>query len=179
VAKKSGCLEVELPSGHICKIDENDKWILEKFPHWRININQGRIGAVIVTRYLKSEYGSVREDRYLHRIVMHRADGHKGQIDHRDRNPLNNTKGNLRWVNSEQNSRNSPKRSKKWTSQFRGVHKNNYTKCESWVAQIKVNGRAKHLGSFKTEKEAAIAYNEMSEKLYGEYGWLNDVGESK
>lgn len=176
--KKDGFINVHLPSGDIAAIDSGDRWILEEFPHWRINNVNGRIRSVMLTRYIKTDYGSVREDRYLHLIVMSKSPRlHGYQIDHKDRNPLNNRKNNLRWVTPSQNARNSKKRSRIFTSEYRGVHKTKVNKSNPWVSQIKIDGKAKHLGCFKTARDAAIAYNKISAELYGEYGWKNDIGD--
>lgn len=43
-------------------------------------------------------------------------------------------------------------------------HKRN----KKYQSQIKINGKRKHLGSFKTEAEAAEAYMKAARKHYGE-----------
>jgi len=67
------------------------------------------------------------------------------------------------------------------TSKYLGVclHKTKeQTKKEekiyySWIAQITVNMNKKHLGSFKTELEAAIIYNIAARKYHREFANLN------
>ncbi len=44
-----------------------------------------------------------------------------------------------------------------------------------WVAQIMINGKVKHLGTFTSELQAAAAYNRASIKYYGRYAVLNNT----
>lgn len=95
------------------------------------------------------------------------------QIDHINRNRLDNRRCNLRLVNKFQNSWNKEKYKTKIPprSRYKGV-----VKCgNNWRSRISVNGKRIYLGSFKTEKEAALAYNEACKIHHGEYGVLNDI----
>lgn len=60
---------------------------------------------------------------------------------------------NCRWVSHKTNIRNKGKQ-KNCSSKYLGVcyNKNN----KNWRAYVSIEGRNKHLGSFKTEKEAAL-----------------------
>ncbi len=89
-------------------------------------------------------------------------------IDHVDRDPLNNRRGNLRWVTHTENRRNSrlPKNN---TSGFRGVSRNS----ESWVARIGVGVTRRYLGFFASAEEAAHAYDQAARVLHGEFAQLN------
>ena len=42
-----------------------------------------------------------------------------------------------------------------------------------WHAQIQFDGRKKHLGTFRTQIEAALRYDEVARKLYGNAAKLN------
>ena len=84
---------------------------------------------------------------YTHRIVwlIFHKDWPTGEIDHIDRNKLNNTINNLR-DNTSMNKRNRA-----------GIK--GYYKCRNkWCASIKYNYKRYYLGSFNTKEEAAIAY---------------------
>jgi hypothetical protein len=78
------------------------------------------------------------------------------EIDHIDRNRLNNNISNLRIANRQLNSRNTNKR-KGCSSNYKGV---SYYKSRcKWIAKITINYKGHHLGCFQTEAEAGIAYN--------------------
>ena len=57
------------------------------------------------------------------------------------------------------------------TSKYIGVSKSKV----SWWARINAKGRHIHIGSFKTEKEAALAYNVEALKYFGDKARLNEV----
>lgn len=63
----------------------------------------------------------------------------------------------------ELNKRNSKARSGN-TSGFKGVS----TQRGRWIAMININGKNTCLGSFKTKKEAAQAYDSAVIEHYGE-----------
>jgi len=87
----------------------------------------------------------------MHREVMG-ALNHTKPIDHIDRNPLNNTKNNLRFCTYFENSRNTGIY-KNNTSGFKGVywHKNR----KKWQSSVIKNGKWINLGIFE-DKNLAI-----------------------
>ena len=91
-------------------------------------------------------------------------------LDHRDRDPLNNRKSNLRFCTHAENTRNRgiPKNNK---SGFKGVLK----RGNEWIAQIGINKKTLYLGSFKNKITAAIAYNAACLKHHGEFAYLNPI----
>ena len=92
----------------------------------------------------------------------------KLQVDHIDHNGLNNQKYNLRNCTFTQNRMNRI-RNKNNTSNYKGVtHDDGYI-----YAQINANGKHIRLGSFKTEKDAALAYDKAAQKYHGEFAYLN------
>ena len=91
----------------------------------------------------------------LHRLVaLHYIDNpeNKEQVDHIDRNPLNNDISNLRWVTRSENNLNKDVYG---VIPFRGVtkHRNKFQAC------IYIDGKRKHIGIFDTPEEAGEAFN--------------------
>jgi hypothetical protein len=107
----------------------------------------------------------------LSRLLMEPIpEGH--EIDHKDRNPLNNRMSNLRYATSSQNKAN--KTCGLNTSGFKGVC---WDKARhKWVARISRHRKHYHIGRFDSIKEAALAYNEKAVELFGEFALLNKVG---
>lgn len=162
-------MEIKLPCGAICLIDKKDSWIRKVFTSWyKVR------GHVCCERYIKTKYGRAREKYYLHRLII--GSVVKGfEVDHINRNGLDNRRCNLRLATRGENTMNKVK-SKKATSKYRGVcYRQSINKKNPWTAYIEKKGKRYELGYFKTENEAARAYNKKSKQLWGEFAFLNDV----
>lgn len=108
--------------------------------------------------------------------------GKKVQVDHIDRNKMNNRKSNLRICDSFGNARNRGER-KNNTSGFTGVI---YKKSENkWYASFSINKKRKYIGGFDDFKDAVIARYRAEQEYYGEYAphtlqdVINVVGKEK
>lgn len=106
---------------------------------------------------------------YMHRMVMSAPDG--VQVDHINRNPLDNRIENLRFCSSVENNRN--RASSTGLSKYKGVTFDKRRK--KWYAQTKLSGKRVHLGTFENERDAAIAYNVYAQRNFGEFALLNEV----
>jgi len=120
---------------------------------------------------------AVREDDsgtfvYIHRVIMQATPA--TIVDHIDGNGLNNLKANLRFVNRSQNAFNSYK--PKGISKYKGVWFRGDRK-KKWNAEVTVEGTKIYLGAFRTENEAAQAYNDCVVKLLGNFARLNEIRE--
>lgn len=105
----------------------------------------------------------------LHRYILN-YDGDL-VIDHIDGNPANNRRKNLRICTQYQNMINSKIRSDS-NNNYKGVK---YRGSGNYQARIQKDGKRYNLGTFKTEEDAAIAYNEKALELFGEYAKLNKI----
>ena len=114
--------------------------------------------------------GSIFNKKYAaHRIVFALVHGHwpEAEIDHVDGDRLNNRPGNLRNATRSQNQCNvGTMRSN--TSGAKGVSWDRDR--EMWRADIMLHYKRKHLGMFKTVKDAADAYRNASAKMHQEFG---------
>lgn len=108
----------------------------------------------------------------LHRHLMKAAEGQT--VDHKNLDKGDCRKDNLRLASYSQNNVNKVKTSKETTSKYKGVYK--YVgRPAPWWAHIKFNNKRKSLGYFRTELEAAKAYNKAAKELHGEFASLNDI----
>lgn len=114
---------------------------------------------------------------YLHRLIMGLLDATRSVfVDHIDGNGLNNYRTNIRVTNNMGNQRNARKRlSAKTSSPYKGVCFDADKSKSPWVARITLSGKQKHLGCYRTEIEAARAYNQAAMKIFGPYAFLNEL----
>jgi len=103
----------------------------------------------------------------MHRLIMQPPEGMV--VDHIDGNGLNNRRSNLRICTPHQNSFNQPQRP--GTSRFKGVSFRR--DCGKWDVQIRMKGKALHLGLYEDEEQAAHVYDCKAVELYGRFAYLN------
>jgi len=111
----------------------------------------------------------------LHRLIMEVLDAPRSVlIDHIDHNGLNNSRINLRITNNKGNQQNRRKHPiNENTSFYKGVNFDSKNKTNPWRAYIKYAGKVKHLGYYKTEIDAALAYNKAATEHFGDMAFLN------
>jgi hypothetical protein len=103
----------------------------------------------------------------VHRMILGITDK-EVKIDHINHNPLDNRRINLRICTDSQNQGNRLPNSKT-VSKYKGVYPLN----GKWAAKVK----RKHLGTFETQEEAALVYNEAAKVQFGDFAYLNALGE--
>lgn len=96
--------------------------------------------------------GGVQRTYRLHREIMGLVPGDGLEVDHINRNRLDNRRSNLRVATRMMNAQNTSGQ-RKSTSPHRGVHWAKH--IGKWVANIKIDGRVRNLGCFEDELEAA------------------------
>jgi hypothetical protein len=106
---------------------------------------------------------------FMHRAIMGASDGEI--VDHVNGDTLDNRKQNLRFVTASQNARNVRSSQRQKRGEFKGTWY--YEKKGIWHAKISINNRSKTIGCFKTEEEAARAYDEAAMAHFGEYAATN------
>lgn len=146
--------EIHLVSGEIVQVSDEDWLYLMPFS-WHL-----------------FKYVECPELGYMHQVVAKRMGLTGEQVDHTDRNKLNNQRSNLRAATNQQNhaNRDTPSHN---TSGYKGVSWDKNRKL--WSAGIMYNGRRIFLGRFACPKQAAVAYNLKAKELFGEYAKLNEV----
>ena len=115
-----------------------------------------------------------RQTESLHQFVMFTVvKEYTGTIDHKNREGVDCRRENLRVATFQQNKANS-KSTTGSTSKYKGVRvrKTIHTGV-TIAAQIMVNGRSIHLGTYDTEQLAADAYDNAAIVFFGDFANLN------
>ena len=166
--------EIQLTRGKSVFVDDEDYEDLAKYK-WHTLKGTQTYYAVRWTRNIENK----RVLLLLHRIVMKAPQ--EMFVDHIDGNGLNDCKSNLRLCTQKENNLNKKSQSNK-TSKYLGVSLSRITVKEKtylkWRATIKLNGKWEHIGYFKTEEEAATAYNKRAKILFGEFARINKIDEA-
>jgi len=104
-------------------------------------------------------------------ILMHsEVLGTALEVDHVNRNGLDNRKVNLRHATPSQQQANKIKGNwRKFTSKYKGVH----FYQNRWQATICKNKKKIYLGRFLDEVDAARAYDRAAIELFGEFAATN------
>lgn len=129
--------------------------------------------AVPSTQYEAKFYARGPKGIYLHRFLLQPQPGI--EVDHIDRNPLNNTRANLRLANRSKNCANSLMPQGPRTP-YRGVYW--VEKKGKYQAKIQAEWTIHRLGYFRDAVEAALAYDRAATSYFGEFAQLNLASES-
>ena len=147
---------IPLTQGKFAIVDAED---YDHLMQWKWHITNG---------YAKTYINS--EPIAMHRLLMQAT---KGQIvDHINRKKLDNTKKNLRLVSASQKCINQGKSFiRPSVSRYKGITFN--AKEQAWKVQAAKEYERYYGGTFRNEKDAAIAYDELAIKLYGVFAVTN------
>jgi len=136
-------------------------------------VRQKKHWTVCAEGYIQS---SNRDKARLHRFIVGAIGNVK--VDHKDGNPSNNRKHNLRICTDAQNSFNQRIKTNN-TSGYKGATKQSYKDNIKWVARIGYRHDEKYLGRYTCKHTAATIYNQWAIELYGEFARLNVIDKSK
>lgn len=150
-----------LGAGRSMRVDAEDYPVLARHT-WRLHSD----GYAVTNMGARGSSMTV----YAHRVVMGPGRGPYLHVDHADRDPLNNTKANLRFVPASLNYANRGAQRNN-TSGFKGVSWS--SDKNKWMAQLVVSGRKHFLGYHADKDAAARAYDAKAEELLGDSAYLN------
>jgi len=119
------------------------------------------------TQYARSKVD--RKSVFMHRFIMRPTESQ--EVDHINGNGLDNRRINLRLCRHGENQANR-RPSRTSTSKYLGVHWDKRRKC--WRARLTKNARCHSVGSFETEREAAVAYDVAAKLMHGEFARTNE-----
>lgn len=106
---------------------------------------------------------------YLHREIMKPDKGL--DIHHIDGDSCNNQRKNLTITTRSQNLQGFQRPKKGKTSKFRGVRKR--SDCQIWEARVWLASKQVYSAHFKSEEEAARAYDRAAWKFFGKFAQFN------
>jgi len=92
-------------------------------------------------------------------------------IDHINQDGMDNRRANLRAVTYSQNMYHRRKRSGAKQSKYKGIYWRK--KNRKWQVQITFEKKRIHVGYFRSEIDAAKAYDRAARKYHGEFASLN------
>ena len=142
----------------LIRIDKNDSMNVWCWRDWRIKTPKWvkkKVTLWVFKKYKKYQIKINNKKYILSRVVFkaHNNDwditdsSKNNQVDHINRNPLDNRIENLRVLTNQQNQFNTNAKGYYWNKQ------NN-----KWHAQIRINGKNNFLGVFAEEEDAQQAY---------------------
>ena len=161
---------IPLTQNKYALVDDEDYEYLSK---WKWHAHKG---SSKYTYYaVRTSYDNGKTQVRMHReIVLRYTANNKEEIDHVDRDGLNNKKCNLRICSISENNFNR----RNWGSLPKGIklNKSTYKKKNGEIkeylkyqARISVNGKSVHLGNYNNLENAIDSYNNASKKYYPEY----------
>lgn len=147
---------VALANGKGFAVIDDDDFKAVTSKKWQLSSNGYVVsgGTVLLHRFLMCPSGSL-------------------EVDHKNRNKLDNRRANLRACTHRQNNLNTPASSTNSLG-VKGVYLEKRT--GKYYSQLRhKKGETLHLGTFNTLKEATLAYNRAAREFYGEFAYLNEM----
>lgn len=150
---------IPLTRGKVALVDDEDYEALSMFKWYAAYFARSN-----VWRPMRYAIGDKRV--YMHIQIMGKREGF--EVDHRNRDGLDNQRDNLRWATKSQNAWN--RRLPGGASGFIGVYKR---ETGVFRATIRANLKQFSLGEFQSAVDAAAARDAAAIKLHGQFAVLN------
>jgi len=158
---------IQLTQGKVATVDVSDFEHLNRFK-WHA-VRSKSTDVFYAKRTLPSGESG---ETLMHREILAVPKG--VDIDHKDGDGLNNRRSNLRIATKQQNIWNrGPQRNT--SSGYKGVTWHKASK--RWRANLTIDKKLRHLGTFKEKEEAIKVYEAAAEKLQGEFMRKARVGD--
>lgn len=150
-------MKIPLTFGKFAMVDKCDFDKLSQYKWYLSKVGYAARGETIDGK---------RKTIYMHRQILQTPEDK--EVDHINKNKLNNCRDNIRECSRRQNNANRKLKSK---TGFIGVEK----KGNKYRAYIKGVAKRISIGYFENLTDAAKAYNQEAIKLFGEFATLNNV----
>ena len=149
-------IEIKLSQNKIALIDKEDFIRVSQFTWFFSKKNKTGLGYAQRSQHIKLGFKSYKTKTiYLHHFILGIT---TGEVDHKNGDPLDCRKDNLRVGTHQMNLCNRASRIGS-TSKYVGVHFHKLT--GKWRVQIKVEGKKKSLGLFVNPEEAKAARDDF------------------
>lgn len=155
---------IELTQGYSALVDDADYPILSAFKWCAALMPDHRYVYAVRSEYTRDSRRTV----FMHREIAEAGPG--TYVDHINQDTLDNRRANLRLCSHSENLRNS-RGHRNRLSRYKGVSRQG----GRWRALIQIDGKQHYLGGFKSEEDAASAYNAAAIQRDGEFARLNDL----
>jgi hypothetical protein len=152
--------EIPLTQGQVAIVDDED---YEFLMQWKWHASK-KHESYYAQRHLGKD--GKWTNQYMHRLIAERMGINSPQIDHHDRDPLNNCRSNLRPATHSQNMHNRGIRSNN-TSGYTGVYWDK--RLGKWVAQFQHQKKRHQVGQFDDIEIAYEARCKLKRELAGEF----------
>jgi hypothetical protein len=153
--------EIQLTRGRVAIVDAEDAEALSAFS-WSFNPSESTIGEGYAMSNLNGK------TIYMHRLLLGARPGQ--EVDHANRNSLDNRRSNLRFATRSQQAVNV--HYKPGISGYRGVQCD-FDRTRPYRAKITIDGRTVRGMYRKTAEQAATDYDELARGAFGEFAILN------
>lgn len=160
---KDGIGYIPLTRGGVALCDPEDYENIIKLT-WRLEICKGCKYAVRTKKI-----GKKNTTLKMHQFILGRKEGY--EIDHINRDGLDNRRSNLRYATPSQNKMNKAKWKGAKMSKYIGV--NWHARDKNWSARIRYKGKPIVLGYSKSEETAAVLYDLAAQVLNDGFSVLN------
>jgi hypothetical protein len=152
--------EIKLTQGKVAIVDDCD---YEYLSQWKWRFNDG-----YAERYIKAN-GKLKHSR-MHRYILDAPVGM--EVDHKNRNRLDNRRENLRACTRSQNEANR----NIFPNNISGKKGVSWDKVNNkWRAVVCFHRKYIHVGRYKNIDDASEAYNKKAEELFGEFAYKEAV----
>lgn len=153
--------KIKLSDSIFVLVDDEDFDFLNQYK-WHNNPKTGAVGKMFKSGDNRRQ--GRRSNKIMHRIIMNAPDGI--EVDHKNRNKLDNRKDNLRLSTRSQNGMNT----KPLSHNKCGV-KGVFCDRGKWRVHISVKGKKRHYSSYDSFEEAVMARKKLAKEYHGQFAF--------
>jgi hypothetical protein len=159
---------ITLTQGYIALVDDSDYELVRGYK-WHVELRKSdnpEYRVIDVSTTTPRDVNGKQTQISLHSMILNPKPGEA--VYHKDNDPLNNCRNNL-CVSTQRAVTRHRRRHTNNRSGFKGVRK----RYHKYHAEIWLQGKSVHLGSFSTATEAACAYNKAAIEHFGRDAHIN------